>query len=270
MAGASDTNIYKHYVPSVAAAIAFAAIFGALTIAHFIFIIARKRKFPIIIVIGGLFEIIGHISRAISHFHLSSIPAFSVQSILILLAPILFAAGIYMFLGRLIRASGYSDLSPVRTTWITKIFLFGDIFCFFVQAVGAGKLIKPKNPHDVESGQNIILGGLVLQIIIFAFFVIVTVIFHRRFRNEKVGTSKDGMVEQQLWSLYICSLLISVRSIFRLAEYKGGQDGYLMKHEWPVYTFDVALMAAVMAISMNWYRGRLDEMDGHTDIPLHG
>ena len=47
-------NVYKHYVPSVGAAVAFTIIFGALTIAHTIFIILRKRCFPTIVVIGGI------------------------------------------------------------------------------------------------------------------------------------------------------------------------------------------------------------------------
>jgi hypothetical protein len=193
--------------------------------------------------------------------------------ILILLAPILFAAGIYMFLGRIIRATGRPDLSPIRTSWITKLFVLGDIFCFLVQLVGAGKLIKPKTTKAAKDGENIILGGLVLQIIIFVFFVAVAVIFHRRYR-AKDEVSKKSLLEQQLYSLYICSVLILIRSIYRLAEYKGGQDGYLMSHEWPAYTFDVGLMAVVMSIALNWYRGSLDPMENmviaQESFQLHG
>ena len=184
--------------------------------------------------------------------------------ILILLAPILFAAGIYMFLGRIIRATGYASLSLVRPSWITKIFVLGDILCFLVQLVGASKLIKPKTPKAAKDGENIILGGLVLQIIIFAFFIAVAFVFHRRYRR-KDPNSKRALLEQQLHSLYVCSILVLVRSIFRLAEYKGGQDGYLMAHEWPVYVFDVSLMAIVMSIALLWYRGNLDSSEGTID-----
>jgi hypothetical protein len=55
MAGAS-INVYKHYVPSLGAAIAFTIIFGILTLAHLFFIIRTKRKFQIITAIGGLCE----------------------------------------------------------------------------------------------------------------------------------------------------------------------------------------------------------------------
>jgi len=178
-----------------------------------------------------------------------------------------------MFLGRLIRASGYPHLSPIRTNWVTKIFLLGDIFCFLVQLVGVAKLIKPKTPDDIKSGQDIVLGGLGLQIIIFGFFVIVSIIFHARFQ-KRTKMSDQGLVEQQLWTLYICSVLILVRSIYRFVEYKDGNNGYLMSHEWPAYVFDTFLMATVMVISLNWYRGSLKPMDptrlGHDEYPLRG
>lgn len=165
-----------------------------------------------------------------------------------------------MFLGRIIVATGSPNLSLIRPSWITKIFVLGDILCFLVQLVGASKLIKPKTPQAAKDGENIILGGLVLQIIIFGFFVAVGIIFHRRYRIKNKG-SKTNLLEQQLYTLYVCSVLILVRSIYRLAEYKGGQDGYLMAHEWPAYVFDVALMAFVMGIALNWYRGSLDPME---------
>lgn len=47
-------NVYKHYVPSVGAAVAFTVIFGALTIAHTALITRKKRFFTIIVVIGGI------------------------------------------------------------------------------------------------------------------------------------------------------------------------------------------------------------------------
>jgi hypothetical protein len=52
----ASINVYKHYVPSLGAAIAFTAIFSILTLAQIVLIICTKRKFPIIIVIGGLCE----------------------------------------------------------------------------------------------------------------------------------------------------------------------------------------------------------------------
>jgi len=46
--------------------------------------------------------------------------------------------------------------------------------------------------------------------------------------------------------LYFASLFIMVRSIFRVAEYVQGDNGYLLQHEYWLYIFDAALMAMVM------------------------
>lgn len=179
------------------------------------------------------------------------------QMLLILLAPIWFAAAIYMMLGRVLTASGYSDLSVIQPAWITRIFVAGDILCFLVQVAGASRLVpRDATPKDLKTGENIILAGLALQILIFVFFLVVAVVFHIRYRRQFFRVN-EKILERYLWSLYITSLLVSVRNVFRLIEYRMGIDGYLFRNEWPVYVFDVSLMAAIMVIAISWYQGSL-------------
>ena len=54
--------------------------------------------------------------------------------------------------------------------------------------------------------------------------------------------------KKHLYMLYAVSLLIMARSIFRVAEYAMGQDGYPLTHEWTLYVFDALLMFVVMII----------------------
>jgi hypothetical protein len=61
---------------------------------------------------------------------------FALQALLILLAPPLYAASIYMVLGRLIRFLGAEHLSMIRVNWMTKIFVTGDVIAFLAQAAG--------------------------------------------------------------------------------------------------------------------------------------
>jgi hypothetical protein len=81
-------------------------------------------------------EIGGYIDRAIAHSHQQSIPIYIVQIILLLVAPALFAASIYMVLGRLILLTEGEKLAPIRARWLTKIFVVGDVLAFFVQSAG--------------------------------------------------------------------------------------------------------------------------------------
>lgn len=48
--------------------------------------------------------------------------------------------------------------------------------------------------------------------------------------------------------LYITSGLVFVRSVFRVAEYIQGEQGYLLSTEVYLYTFDAALMLLVMGL----------------------
>lgn len=47
------------------------------------------------------------------------------------------AASIYMVLGRLIRLLDAHEYALIRTTWMTKIFVTGDVLSFLLQ--GGGK-----------------------------------------------------------------------------------------------------------------------------------
>lgn len=61
---------------------------------------------------------------------------FIIQAILLLVAPALYAASIYMELGRIIALTEGESYSLIRLKWLTKIFVGGDILSFLVQAAG--------------------------------------------------------------------------------------------------------------------------------------
>jgi hypothetical protein len=58
------------------------------------------------------------------------------QSLLILLAPALFAASIYIILGRIILLVDGERYSLMRQKWLTKAFVAGDLFSFLLQMSG--------------------------------------------------------------------------------------------------------------------------------------
>lgn len=88
----------------------------------------------------------------------------------------------------------------------------------------------------------------------FGFFVVVAGVFHRRM--ALVPTAK-ACVPEVRWRRYLCSLylvsaLVLVRSIFRVAEYLQGSEGFLLRTEAFLYVFDALLMFGVMGW-MNWF-----------------
>lgn len=66
-----------------------------------------------------------------------TVPVYSTHTIFVLVAPSVFAASIYMCLGRIIRITDGERHSLIRAKWLTKIFVIGDVISFLMQ--GAGK-----------------------------------------------------------------------------------------------------------------------------------
>jgi len=59
-----------------------------------------------------------------------------IQSVYILLGPSLFAASIYMMLGRIVRLTDGEYHIMIKQRWLTKTFVTGDIVCLCMQAGG--------------------------------------------------------------------------------------------------------------------------------------
>ena len=73
---------------------------------------------------------------------------FILQSLLLLVAPALYAASIYMMLGRIILLTDGEQHSMIRKRWLTKIFVAGDVASFMMQ--GAGKYSHTgRNPRHL-------------------------------------------------------------------------------------------------------------------------
>ncbi|KAL4784533.1 RTA1 like protein-domain-containing protein [Aspergillus varians] len=236
------------YDPSIAAAAIFIVLYGIVTGLHTYHLFRTRTWFFIPMVLGGYFEFIGYIGRAISASQTPdwTLGPYIMQSILLLVAPALFAASIYMYLGRIIMLVRGEKLSIIRVSWMTKIFVAGDVLSFLMQASGAGILVT----NSQGTGENIIVGGLFVQIIFFGFFVICSFIFQRRVHSHPAALANASSTPwmKHLWALYGSSILILIRSIFRVIEYLQGWEGYLLRTEAFIYVFDALLMWLVLVV----------------------
>lgn len=106
------------------------------------------------------------------------------------------------------------------------------------------------NASSVRLGQHIVVGGLIVQIVFFGFFVAVAAVFNMRIKKEPTEppTRREIPWKRHLDVLYSASGLILVRSVFRVIEYQQGNDGYLLGHEVFLYIFDALLMLGVMVL----------------------
>lgn len=202
-------------------------------------------------------EVIGYIGRAINaqQYPAPKLGPYIIQALLLLLPPTFFAAVIYATLGRLVRSVNGQFACPIKSTWLTPIFVTGDVFVFLLQASGGGLMTQAGR---FQTGQYLVLAGIVLQMIWFGIFVVVALIWHLRMRaaclstSSRTGSSTAFGWSKDLWVLYAVSVCIIVRSIYRTVDYAGGYDGYVMTHEWFLYVFDGLFMLLASVLYTIW------------------
>ena len=88
-------------------------------------------------------------------------------------------------------------------------------------------LVKAEDQDGVKRGENIILGGLILQILIFGFFVVVTGTWHRRLEARPTASSADIPWQKMVRFLYAASIFITIRNSCRVVEYAMGKVSFL-------------------------------------------
>jgi hypothetical protein len=177
-------------------------------------------------------ETIGYIGRIVSAqqtYGEWTLPPYILQSVLLLVAPALFAASIYMSLGRIVLMVIGDDRLFIRRTWLTKIFVCGDVLAFMTQSTGASMLASADDQDGVDAGNNVIIAGLWIQVAFFGLFVVASAMFHMRLAKAPTQASRNRPWTKHLISLYIVSGLILVRSVMRCIEYMQGYNGYICK-----------------------------------------
>lgn len=175
-----------------------------------------------------------------------------------------------MVYSRIVRAVHGEHLSPVPMRWATCIFVTGDYTCFMIQGNAAGLLGKENLALIAD---YIIIAGLILQIMIFVFFLACCGIFHRRIR---LYTAESCTVIQVPWQsclnmLYVTSIAVLVRNIYRVVEFamqSVDQNGYLLTTEWPLYVLDGSLMFLLMIVFYIWYPHDLPHGRSSSSIQL--
>ncbi|KAK5122267.1 hypothetical protein LTR85_004177 [Meristemomyces frigidus] len=252
-----DLNLY-HYTPSRVGSVIFIVLFAVSTAIHGHLCWRLRAWFFIPVVIGGIFELLGYCARAAGSTNLGSIGVYIVQAVVILLAPALFAASIYMTLSRIIRLVHAEHLAMINVRRISRFFVLSDLACFQIQSVGANlQALDSKTLKNI--GKWIVVGGLVLQVVMFGFFMVVAGRFHRSVRRRPTAQSIDpGMPwERSMYVMYGTSLLVLIRNCVRVADYAQGTYGWITDHEAMLFALDAVPMFTVLSVLLIWHPARL-------------
>ncbi|KAI5459414.1 RTA1 like protein-domain-containing protein [Mariannaea sp. PMI_226] len=245
---------FYRYKPSIEANVIFIVLFGISTLLHGFQLWKTKTWYLSALFVGGLAEVIGYIGRlmgALQDPGCWTLGPFVMQSVLILIAPALMAASIYMILGRIILLTEAEHYAIVKRRWLTKTFVMGDVLSFLLQSSGGGMMAIASLTN---LGEKVIVIGLFVQLIFFGCFLSVAAVLHRRLSRNPTPRSLEPAVrwKHYLITLYVAGSLILVRSVFRVIEFIQGNRGALVRSEVYVFVFDGLLMLVVL-VWMNWF-----------------
>ncbi|KAJ5547691.1 hypothetical protein N7513_004925 [Penicillium frequentans] len=266
-------DVILYYVPSLAAALLFCVLFGLSTSVHMAQAIIHKRKYAVVIILGGLWELTAFAFRSIQTHNQSSNLINTLYTMFFLLAPIWINAFLYMTLGRMINF--YIPDQKLRGISARKfgvIFVCLDIFAFFVQMVGAAFTTGKNAKKDVVLlGIHIYMGGIGLQELFIIGFTVLTIQLHLTMvAMERMGYRSEKMTNGPFpwrwlfYAIYFALTMITIRIIFRLVQYSQGYSSTnpILLHEVYEYVFDASpMLLALLAVNL-LHPGRLLQGEG--------
>lgn len=211
---------------------------------------------------GILGEIVGYIGRIMLNLNPFVMNNFLVNLIPLTLAPALLTAGIYLCLGRVIVAIG-SENSRLKPKMYTYVFVGCDVLSLILQGVGGGMAATGKDAAGSQRGVNIMIAGLISQVVTMSGFLALWGDFVLRTRRARLSGSLSRTqppLYDQLrsfktfalfqWALFAATVLIFVRCIYRVAELWDGFGGHLANDEVTFMIFEgPMIILAVTAIT---------------------
>ncbi|KAK9813776.1 hypothetical protein WJX73_008822 [Symbiochloris irregularis] len=262
--GPGDASIIIYgYTPSLVLGVIGAVYFGLVSAATLAGILKLSWDTLIFLLgFGTVMEVVGYIFRCLSsQIDPYRVNFFVIQYFFIVVAPVFFAAAIYLCLQRLIWSAG-PKISPLSPRAVFAIFLTLDIITILMQIAGAALIgVAESNGKDPNTANDILIAGLAIQSASFAVFLIILVVCVARLVGQRAGGTVDDHKHRESRQLFVLLLLVAVlvelRTAFRLAEAAEGVFSYLSTHEvfFGCLEFVPIALAVVPLLYLGWTTG---------------
>ncbi|KAI1478997.1 hypothetical protein K445DRAFT_73746 [Daldinia sp. EC12] len=263
-----DVISFYSYEPSEAAAGLSLALFGITFIWSSVMTIRKRAWVWTVQLFAILMEVAGYADRIASAKNPTDLNLYAIQFCVIILAPVLMAGVIYVVFGRIVfhvvpARERTTRLLWIPPRWITPIFVTFDIISLLVQLVGAISISSTQMTDEdaedkINTGKNVALVGLAIQIAAFGLFTVIAARFHftsRRFEADLLSRldAADGdkavfvkglsrkinpSWRYLLYAVNVSCVLILIRSVFRVVEFTEGLNGFISQHEYFMYILD--------------------------------
>ncbi|GAA5914229.1 hypothetical protein JCM6882_004756 [Rhodosporidiobolus microsporus] len=235
---------------------AFLALFALSFIVHCTQIaVARRYWWMLVMPVGLALEILGWSARVWSHFDLPS-DGFIIQICVLVIAPTLFSAALYWAGGLVIQQVAPHRSRCMTPKWFKILFVSADVVSLVIQGIGGGMAgsAADDQPDQLETGSNIMLGGIIVQLVIMIFYAAYMSIwsFFSISELRRAGTRMQLMVA----SLGVSSIAIIIRGVYRTIELAQGFHGGLATDEPTILLDAIPIVVAVYTLAFihpHWF-----------------
>lgn len=127
----------------------------------------------------------------------------------------------------------------------------------------------------IDTGRALLKASLLLQLIVAALFALLAATFHRRCFKHGVRLQK---VTTPLHTLYVSTILITIRTVYRVVEYWAVVDASsgpgpvspVVRHEWFFYVFEATVILFDCVLFNVFHPGRFLPRSNKTYLALDG
>jgi hypothetical protein len=253
-ATSSPTLVQQAYAynPSKAAAGIFTGLYGITTFVIFFRLFANRTWWGFCLPIGAAFMSAGFSLRIAMTIYPNSLPIYLCSELFILLSPAAFLAFNYILYGRFVVNCIQRRHSLIRPERTAKYFIISDITTLLVQGTG-GSFLSSTDPNTDKIGAYIVVGGLSLQTLSFALYILLLYYTYRSLKQHDVKPF-EAPWGKILQILFFSSALFLLRCIYRTIELgQGLGNGYLANHEAFFYVFDsLPLLIGISTYTIYW------------------
>ncbi|PCH37954.1 RTA1-domain-containing protein [Wolfiporia cocos MD-104 SS10] len=255
------------YQPDIWIGILFIVLFGLSTICHLVQGIHYRLWWILpTIVLAGCMELIGWAGRLWSGYNVLLNTPYLMQIVCTILAPTPLVAASFVMLGQCIRRLG-QQYSRLSAKWYTAVFCSCDVIALVIQALGGASASAAVNQgKSAKTGGNIMLAGIVFQLVAITFYMLLAAEFVLRYLYNKpikagavapTAYGWDSNMKQMIATLAFSSLCIYVRSFYRTIELANGWQGYIIHTERYFVIMDALMITFAMWIMNICHPGRL-------------
>ncbi|KAJ2379368.1 hypothetical protein IW150_000222 [Coemansia sp. RSA 2607] len=255
-----DTRIryFTYYPANIYPQVSLAVYFVVAAILVFLTIRTKAQRWLYILAGTAFAEGLGYVFRTVCVNH-TTFAMYVLMTLFLLLPPNALALANYKTTGKII--SNATSVRPkffwLKPKFVSWFYFSSDIFSIIMQGAGGGMMTTSKGR---DAGKKIVLVGLIVQLFFFACYMATTIyVWKRPIYQVHTGPrdkSPRAAKNKVMIVVILTTVLLYLRSIYRIAEFADGYGGKIYSSEWAFYVFDTILIFLAFVVYIVAFIGR--------------